>query len=140
MQNYLEKNSGIYSPSLSAASNPTGRNKEKNNHQHASPTSKLFNKISDTISVIFVSEIKAYFVILQYKRNLTATVLNSQSLNMNLCLTWPCKLPWKNYLERGGTEEKVTTERKWNIHHAGELDDVHAKPSFVFPGWLAEWH
>jgi len=59
---------------------------------------------------------------------------------MNLCLPRSCKHPWKNHLERGGTEGKVTTERKWNIHLAGGLDDDRAKPSFVFSTWLAEWH
>lgn len=40
--------------------------------------------------------------------------------------------------EGKGKEKEVSNMKK--VHLAQELDDVHARPSFVFPGQLAELH
>lgn len=40
--------------------------------------------------------------------------------------------------------EKISRKKKhsqiWRLHLAQELDDAHARPSFVFADWLAELH
>jgi hypothetical protein len=40
----------------------------------------------------------------------------------------------------GKNKEKKKYSQIWRLHLAQELDDAHARPSFVFADWLAELH